>query len=159
MRMTMWLGAVLAVGMLMPGQSVAQSGRPGVIEQMEPIENKGADESALTQRARGIGRSLGQMGGFLASKAVIESDAGDNRYVRNAAQGVASSNTGANLGGDLGARVVGPGESVQYMVKVRLDSGRVLSVPQMRSELGRLKTGDRVLVEGRGNNARVLPAQ
>lgn len=150
-----WL-VLLCLLLVVPSQAVAQAARPGVIEDIQPIENRGEDESKLTETGRKWGRKLGELGGMLAGKAVIMSDAGNTSGGRLAGQAVVLS--GGNVGSEVGARVVGEGETTRYMVKVRLDSGRVMSITQLAEQINGMEVGDRILVEGRGDAARVLPA-
>lgn len=152
------LPLLLTAALLGAADSHAQAARPGVVEEMTPIENKGTDESKMTQAGRKVGRSLGQLGGFLAGRAVINSDVGTSTGGRVAGQALGGTSMVADAGSELGARVVGPGEAQRYMVKVRLDSGRVLTVPQPREQVQGISVGDRILVEGRGDQARILPA-
>ena len=42
----------------------------------------------------------------------------------------------------------GPGATTRYMVKVRLDSKKVLSITRLRQQLDGLKVGSRVIVQG-----------
>jgi len=148
---------VMCLLLLMPQLAAAQSTRPGVIEEIQPIENRGEDESKLTETGRKWGRKLGELGGMLAGKAVIMSDAGNSSGGRLAGQAVGLG--GGNIGSEVGARVVGEGETTRYMVKVRLDSGRVLSITQLAAQIQGMEVGDHILVEGRGDAARILPAQ
>mgnify|MGYP000891202761 CR=1 FL=1 len=154
------LGGLLLVLMClllaMPYQALAQATRPGVIQDIQPIENRGSDESKLTQTGRKWGRQLGQLGGMLAGGALIKSDAGNTSGGRLAGQAVVLSR--GNVGSEVGARVVGEGETTRYMVKVRLDSGRVMSITQLAEQINGMEVGDRILVEGRGDAARILPA-
>lgn len=146
---------VLLVMLLAPAQ--AQSVREGVVEQIVPIENKGADESKGGQIGRTLGRTVGRLGGMFAGKAIIESDVGNSTAGRVAGGVVFAGDHSERAGGEIGAKIAGPGESLQYMVKIRLDSGRVLSIPQPRALIEGLKEGDRVQVEGRGDDARIRP--
>lgn len=151
-----WL-VLLCLLLVLPPQAAAQAVRPGVIEDIQPIENRGKDESELTQTGRKWGRKLGELGGMLAGKAVIMSDAGNTSGGRLAGQAVGLS--GGNIGSEVGARVVGEGETTRYMVKVRLDSGRVMSITQLAAQIKDMEVGDRILVEGRGDAATITLAQ
>ena len=151
-------GLVLLCGLLaMPQLAAAQASRPGVIQDIQPIENRGEDESKHTETGRKWGRKLGELGGMLAGKAVIMSDAGNTSGGRLAGQAVVLS--GGNVGSEVGARVVGEGETTRYMVKVRLDSGRVMSITQLAAQIKDMEVGDRILVEGRGDAATITLAQ
>lgn len=151
-----WL-VLLCLLLVVPSQAVAQAARPGVIEDIQPIENRGEDESKLTEAGRKWGRKLGELGGMLAGKAVIMSDAGNTSGGRLAGQAVVLS--GGNVGSEVGARVVGEGETTRYMVKVRLDSGRVMSITQLAAQIKDMKVGDRIMLEGRGDGATITLAQ
>ena len=151
-----WL-VLLCLWLVVPSQAVAQAARPGVIEDIQPIENRGEDESKLTETGRKWGRKLGELGGMLAGKAVIMSDAGNTSGGRLAGQAVGLS--GGNIGSEVGARVVGEGETTRYMVKVRLDSGRVMSITQLAAQIKDMEVGDRIMLEGRGDGATITLAQ
>jgi hypothetical protein len=151
------LMVMLCLLLAMPQQAAAQAARPGVIEDIQPIENRGEDESKHTETGRKWGRKLGELGGMLAGRAVIMSDAGNSAAGRVAGQAVGVS--GGNIGSTVGARVAGEGETTRYMVKVRLDSGRVLSMTQLAAQIQGMQVGDRIMMEGRGDAARILPAQ
>ena len=45
------------------------------------------------------------------------------------------------------------------MVKVRLDSGRVMSITQLAAQIKDMKVGDRIMLEGRGDGATITLAQ
>lgn len=151
-----WL-VLLCLLLVLPPQAAAQAARPGVIEDIQPIENRGEDESKLTQAGRKVGRHLGIMGGMLAGSAVISSDAG-NTWAGRTAGRVAGSH-GGDIGSEIGARVVGEGETTRYMVKVRLDSGRVMSITQLAAQIKDMEVGDRIMLEGRGDGATITLAQ
>lgn len=151
-----WL-VLLCLLLVLPPQAAAQAARPGVIEDIQPIENRGKDESKLTQTGRKWGRHLGIMGGMLSAGAVASSDAGNTWAGRTAAR--VASNNGGDIGSEVGARVVGEGETTRYMVKVRLDSGRVMSITQLAAQIKDMDVGDRILVEGRGDAATITLAQ
>lgn len=131
--------------------------RPGVIEDIQPIENKGDDEGRKTKFGRAIGKVTGSAAGVLANAGVAKSGAGDNVVASSVVR--AAPTYAAQAGEELGAKVAGPGESVRYMVKVRLDSGRVMSLPQLSGQISGMKVGDRILVEGRGDEATIHRAQ
>lgn len=160
-NVTMRLGGclLLMVGLFLalPQHALAQEVRPGVIEDIQPIENRGEDESEQTQTGRKWGRKLGELGGMLVGKAVIMSDVGNSSGGRLAGQ--AASLSGGNVGSEVGARVVGEGETTRYMVKVRLDSGRVMSITQLAAQIQGMAVGDRIQLEGRGDAARLLPVE
>jgi hypothetical protein len=62
---------------------------------------------------------------------------------------------GAQIGEETAARVGSQGPTTRYMVKVKLDSGKTLSITQLREQVGALKVGSRVRVEGKGDEALV----
>lgn len=147
------LSALLAAGV--PSVATAQS-RPGVIEDLQPIENRGDDESAQTKQGRSLGQRLGALAGFGVASGAVNAGGG-NSLVNSAAVAVAGS--GDEIGGEIGARAAGPGPTTRYMVKVRLDTGRVLTITQLREQIEGLQVGSRVRVDGRGDDAKVFAEQ
>jgi len=55
----------------------------------------------------------------------------------------------------VGEKIAGEGPATRYMVKVRLDEGRVLSTTQLRENIVGLGVGSRVMVDGNGDEARI----
>ena len=147
------VAALLAAGV--PSLAAAQS-RPGVIEDLQPIENRGDDESAQTRQGRTWGQRLGGLAGIGLATGVAASGNSSN-LAGQAATVVAGS--GDQIGGEIGARAAGPGPTTRYMVKVRLDSGRVLTITQLREQIEGLQVGSRVRVDGRGDDAKVSAEQ
>lgn len=150
--------AMLLLGFASPAQAQA---RMGTVIELEAIENRGEDETKRVQTQRNVGRTLGRaagyMGSFLGATKAAEADGGAGMAV--AAVAPAVTGYAERAGGDLAARVGGPGETTRYMVKVRLDNRRVLSITQLRTELQGVEVGSRVAVEGRGDEARVRLAE
>lgn len=123
--------------------------RYGVVTEMSPIENRGSDENPEVGKRRQMGAAIGGLVGnglaLLGARTGRQSDAAS----------VAAA-SGPTVGAKVGEKVGGPGPSAQYMVKVRLDSGKVLSLNRKRMELEGIEVGERVRVEGSGSDARIF---
>lgn len=123
--------------------------RHGVVTEMTPIENRGSDENPEVGKRRGIGRTLG----VLAANGIALVGAKTGRSSDAAPVAMAAAPI---VGEKVGERVGGPGPAAQYMVKVRLDSGKVLSLNKKRAEIEGIEVGERVRVEGSGGEARIF---
>lgn len=123
--------------------------RYGVVTEMQPIENRGEDENPEVGKRRGFGRALGAIAGngiaLLSAKTGRVNDAT-----------MVAVHAAPTVGEKVGEKVGGPGPAAQYMVKVRLDSGKVLSLNRKRAELEGIEVGERVRVEGSGSDARIF---
>lgn len=144
--LTMLLASALLAG------TASAKPRHGVIEDMQPIENRGEDTSEKTKRARTFGARLGAFGGLAAGVGLVK---GGDATAGAAVMSVASAH-GDTVGAAIGEKLSGPGATTRYMVKVRLDEGRVLSTTQPREQVGGLAIGTRVTVEGNGDEARII---
>jgi hypothetical protein len=122
----------------------AQSVRHGVILGLQPIDNRGDDESQTHKMGRKFGGLLGNLVGI---KAASESG---NGYVSNAVAQAAPV-----AGEAVGGKVAGQGPSAHYMVKLRLDDGKVMALVQTGQEIQGLAVGSKVRVNGSGAGARV----
>ncbi|GAB2501129.1 hypothetical protein [Lysobacter humi (ex Lee et al. 2017)] len=122
--------------------------RYGVVTEMTPIENRGSDENPEVGKRRQLGAAVGGLVGnglaLLGARTGRQSDA--------TAVAVGAAPT---VGAKVGEKIGGPGPSTQYMVKVRLDRGKVLSINQKRVDLAGVEVGSRVRVEGSGSDARI----
>lgn len=140
MRTWLMLSILLVAALL--SAPVAAAARYGVIVDMQPIENRGDDESQTTKTKRKVGGLLGQVASF----GIAASGKGGSAGV------VASS--AAPAAGEYAATKIGDqGPATRYMVKVKLDSGKTLATTQLREQLGGIKLGSRVRVEGKGDAA------
>lgn len=154
MRM-FWLVAVLmcvSLGLFSP---IVKAGpRYGTVADLQPIENRGDDESEHTKKKRNLGAALGRFLGPLAGGGVVR--ASDSTAGNIVGQTVAEN--GGQIGSEVAAKTGGMGPTTRYMVKVKLDSGKTLVVTQPRQQIEGIKIGSRVRVEGTGGNA-VVHAQ
>ena len=140
--------AVIAVIAIGPSIVRAQP-RAGVIEDIQPIENRGDDTSERKRRGRSWGEKLGSLGGVAAGVGLSRAGhTGAGLAVTSVA-----ATSGDTIGGAVGERIAGEGPTTRFMVKVRLDEGRVLSLTQLREEIDGLGVGSRVLVAGTGDEA------
>lgn len=144
------LGLAIGASLLMP--TAWAKPRHGVVEDMQPIENRGEDTSERTKRGRSIGERLGKIGGVLAGVGLSSAGQTEAGYV---VTNVAAS-SGDKIGGSIGEKIAGEGPTTRYMVKVRLDEGRVLSTTQLREQVAGLQVGSRVIVDGTGDDARIV---
>lgn len=147
--------AVVGLWMALAPAPVHAQDRSGVIEDLQPIENRGDDESEVVTRRRALGARLGQVGGLGAAMGLRSSGATSNP-VGGAA--MAAAGHGDVIGSEVAARMGDQGPTTRYMVKVRLDTGRVLTITQLREQIEGLEIGDPVRVRGRGDSALVFAA-
>ena len=148
------VSAVLITGALLLAPIAHAQQRPGIVEAIEPIENRGDDTSARTKAGRTWGERLGKFGGVAAGIGLTRAGHTEAGLAVTGTAAIA----GDKIGGAVGERIVGEGPATRYMVKVRLDEGRVLSLTQLREEVDGLGVGSRVLVEGTGDEAKLQTA-
>lgn len=149
-----WMHSValaVAMGMGLVCSTAVAGSRPGVVIDLQPIENRGDDESTTTKRGRALGEKIGSVFGVVGGGRLMRSD---NRAISGAGN-IVGGNGGA-IGSEVGAKVVGDGPTTRYMVKVRLDSGKTLSLTQLHEQVNGLKAGSRVRVEGTGDSALIF---
>ena len=128
--------------------------RTGTIEEIQPIENRGDDTSTRAKRGRSWGERLGQLGGVAAGAGLTMA----GHSTAGLAVTAVAAEKGDEIGAAVGERIAGPGPATRYMVKVRLDNGRRLSLTQLREQVAGLDVGSRVTVEGSGDTARLHAA-
>lgn len=138
-------------GAVVLGSDANAQSRAGTIEEIQAIENRGDDTSERTKRGRTWGERLGKFGGVAAGVGLTRAGHTEAGLAVTGTAAIA----GDKIGGAIGERVVGEGPTTRYMVKVRLDEGRVLSLTQLREELDGLGIGSRVMVEGSGDEAKL----
>lgn len=149
MRM-LWLFVVLVGVSLSSFSSIAEAGpRYGTVTDLQPIENRGDDESEQTKKNRKLGSRLGGFLGTFAGVGMI--GASDSTAGTVAGQAVADN--GDKIGGELAAKAGGAGPTTRYMIKVKLESGKTLVVTQPRQQIEGVQIGSRVRVEGKGDDA------
>lgn len=151
LRVAGFLLAFFTGAVALQSSAYAQS-RPGTIEEIQPIENRGDDTSEQTKRGRTWGERLGKFGGVAAGVGLTQSG---NAKAGLLVTGVAAT-SGDAIGRAVGERIAGDGPTTRYMVKVRLDEGRVVSMTQLREQVDGLGVGSRVVVEGSGDEARLV---
>lgn len=125
----------------------AQQIRHGVVTAIQPIDNRGDDETTATKTKRKIGGMLGSLGGTLF--AVRGGEVGH-------ALGGATAEAGQQVGGQLAAKVGDQGPAAHYMVKLRLDSGKIMPTVQEARNIEGLHEGSKVRVEGTGAQTRLF---
>ena len=118
--------------------------RIGTVVAMDPIENRGADETKSTKTKKGIGRTLGTFGG-IALGMKVGGDVGNVAMI------------GGGAAGEKLAEATDKPVPTQYMVKVKLDDGKTLNLSQYRVNLNGVAVGGRVSVSGKGSEARLAP--
>lgn len=138
--------ALFALGAVLPDQLArAADTRKGTVTDLQPIENRGDDESETTQKKRRFGRLIGDavsMGAVYTGKST-------------STVGMAVTAGAGDVGEYAATKIGDQGPTTRYMVKVKLDSGKVLSITQLRQQIEGVKVGSRVEVEGRGDDATV----
>ncbi|WP_426702125.1 hypothetical protein ACPPVV_03675 [Rhodanobacter sp. Col0626] len=125
----------------------AQQTRHGVVTAIQSIDNRGKDETTATKTKRKIGGMLGGLGGTLF--AVRGGEAGHML-------GAGATQAGQQAGDNLAAKVGDQGPAAHYMVKLRLDGGKVLPTVQEAQNIKGLHEGSKVRVEGTGANTRLF---
>lgn len=137
-RKTAWLLA-LAIPLALVSAAHAQTVRHGTITALTPIENRGDDETATTKTKRKIGGFLGQV-------------AGSALALKGGTAGAAVGSVAPKVGEDTAAKIGDQGPSAHYMVKLKLDTGKVVSTTQRREDIEGLSPGSRVSVTGTGGD-------
>lgn len=118
--------------------------RAGVVVSLEPIDNRGADETQTTKKKRAFGRALGNLLGGQMMAHNVGGTVGNH---------VAAA--GGDIGEQVGAKVGDQGPSAHYMVKLKLDEGKTLVITQRADQVQGISVGDRVRVQGSGGSASV----
>ena len=131
---------------LIAGQAVAQ--RPGEMEIRKGVIEQITDTPLQSNHHRGIGASVGGLGG-LGIGSLIGGGTG-----RDVAM-VAGTLGGALVGNEIQKRRDQPVTGQQIIVRVK--SGVLVQVTQPANPS--LRQGQRVLIEGNGEGARVVPQQ
>lgn len=122
--------------------------RFGEVIMLEPIENRGSDESETTQSKRKIGRALGGLAGM-----------GMLGFGKGGSTGTIVAGSAGDIGEKLATKVGDQGPTTRYMVKVRIDGGKVMAITQMRQQLEGIQLGSRVWIEGTGGSALIYPEE
>ena len=126
-------------------------GVPTSSSRLCPSRTKGEDETRQVKTRRKIGNVLGGLAGQVGGVLGVHSDNSIVQHGDISAAGVAP-----KAGEELLVRAGGDGPTTRYMVKVRLDSGKTLSITQMAAQVKGLEAGERVRVEGKGDDALVF---
>ena len=137
-RKISWLFAIAMPFVLMSAPR-AQEVRHGTVVALTPIENRGDDETAGTKTKRKIGGFLGQV-------------AGSALAIKGGTAGAVVGSAAPKLGENTAAQIGDQGPSAHYMVKLQLDTGKVLSTTQRREDIQGLNPGSRVSVTGTGGD-------
>lgn len=133
------LFATIAMILMLTPAVHAQTVRHGTIVELTPIENRGTDESDTTKTKRKIGGFLGQV-------------AGSALAIKGGTAGAVVGSAAPKLGENTAAQIGDQGPSAHYMVKLQLDTGKVLSTTQRREDIQGLNPGSRVSVTGTGGD-------
>lgn len=124
----------------------AQQIRHGVVTAIQPIDNRGNDETKATKTKRKIGGLLGSIGGTL-----FATRGGEVGHML----GDGATTTGQQVGSQLASKVGDQGPAAHYMVRLRLDSGKIMPTVQEAQNIKGLHEGSKVRVEGTGAQARL----
>jgi len=143
--------AMLAILMIVassaPFIAHAQQVRHGVVMELTPIENRGNDETEDTKQKRDIGSRLGGMAGN--ALAIL----GPHKAVPYMG-GVPDA--ASEAGGSLATKMGPPPPTTRFMVKLRLDDGKILPMTQLGKNLQDIQVGTKVRVEGTGSGAQIF---
>ena len=139
------LALTMVVATLVSPAAVAKE-RQGVVTAMEPIENRGDDEAASTKKKRSIGLAAGNIAGIVGG---VKMKGG---------AGLAVMAAGGRVGREV-ALVGDDPEATQYMVTIKLDSGKVLNLARYRANLVGVEVGTRVVVSGKGSESVITPVE
>lgn len=142
MKRIFFLAALLVF--FQPLAVLAQSVRHGTITQIKPIDNRGDDETQTHKFGRKLGTAIG---GLFAMKAATHTD--------NGAVMGATTNASIQGGSALGGKIAGNGPSAHYMVKMKMDNGRVLTLVKTSDDMRGLEVGSKVKVSGSGGSAQI----
>ena len=118
--------------------------REGVVTAMEPIENRGDDEAQSTKKKRNIGLAAGNIAGIVGGVKL------------KGGAGLAVMAAGGRVGREVALAGDDP-EATQYMVTIKLDSGKLLNLARYRINLAGVEVGTRVVVTGKGSETVILP--
>lgn len=138
-RKTTWLFAAIAMTLTLMPAAHAQDVRHGTVVELKPIENRGADETDTTKNKRKIGGFLGQV-------------AGSALALKGGVAGAAAGGVAPQVGENAAAKIGDQGPAAHYMVKLKLDTGKVVSTTQRREDIQGLSAGSRVSVTGTGGD-------
>lgn len=136
-------GSVLMAAAMASTPALAKD-RQGTVVAMDPIENRGADETQGTKAKKSIGRALGGFGGMILGSKV-------------SSEAMVAGAVLAPKAGEAAAKLVDKPLPTQYMVKVKLDDGKTLNLSQYRVNLNGVAVGSRVNVSGKGGDAKIVP--
>lgn len=137
------VAAAIMSGLLAATPAAAKE-REGVVTAMEPIENRGADETEGTKKKRSMGLAAGNIAGIVAGVKL------------KGPVGMAAMAAGGRVGRE--AALIGDDpEATQYMVTIKLDNGKTLNLARYRVNLTGVEVGTRVSVSGKGSDAVITP--
>lgn len=148
------LAACLTGAVVLTSPAMAQS-RHGVIEEIQPIENRGDDTSERKRQGRTWGERIGKFGGVATGIGLTRAGHTEAGLAVTGTAAIA----GDKIGGAVGERIAGEGPATRYMLKVRLDEGRVLTLTQLREQVDGMGVGTRVMVVGSGDEATLQTIQ
>ncbi|MET0937507.1 MAG: hypothetical protein ABWX83_16055 [Luteibacter sp.] len=148
--MTKWILAltlsVATLASLSNVHAAPASPQHGTILDMQPIDNRGGDETQGTTTRKKLGRFFG---GIVGSTAMIKSsEVGGAAGQVGAVASTAAPEAGENLAKKMGSE----GPAAHYMVKIQTDSGRVLTLVKEGAAVQGLKVGSKVAINGSGND-------
>ena len=128
---------VMAALLLAPApDALAADGRPGLIVTIVPIKNKGEDETRQVKTRRKIGNVLGGLAGQVGGVLGVHSD----NFIVQQGRHCGGWRRAQGRRGTPGARWRRR-PTTRYMVKVKLDSGKTMSMTQMAAQVKCLEAG------------------
>ena len=120
----------------------AQQVRHGVVTSLTPVQNRGDDETNTTKQKRRLGTAVGGLGGILLAR-----KAGSNAV----AGGTAQAAPGA--GGEAATKIGSDGPAAHYVVQIKMDDGKVVSLVMAAEKVKGIEAGQKVAVSGDGDSA------
>lgn len=137
MRTVIFAFALAIIPIIPFSAAHAQKERHGMITAIQPIDNRGSDETNTTKFKRKMGGLVGRLGGIFAA-----SHTGQGASL----VGQAAPAAGQVAGEKVGEKIGDQGPAAHYMVKLKMDSGKILPTVQEAPALNGLHVGSRVTV-------------
>ena len=137
-------GVLLIVGFLFSPLTgaLAQQVRHGVVTSLTPVQNRGDDETNTTKQKRKLGTAIGGLGGL----ALLHKTGGN-------AASVGAATAAPTAGGEAATKVGSDGPAAHYVVQIKMDDGKVVSLVMAAEKVKGIEAGQKVAVSGDGDTA------
>jgi outer membrane lipoprotein SlyB len=122
--------------------ALAQNVRHGVVTSLTPVKNRDGDETDTTKQKRTLGKVAGGFGGML-----LAHKAGSNVVAGGAAQAA------PGAGGEAATKIGSDGPAAHYVVQIKMDDGKVVSLVMAAEKVKGIEAGQKVAVSGDGDSA------